>query len=67
MPRDYRAAENTRRAKALRDRALARPEMGQPSEERASAAGPTSMGVKVRNASDDLLIEAFLRQKKGDA
>ena len=52
------------KAKALRDRALARPEMGQPSEERVSAAGPTSMGVKVRNASDDLLIEAYLRQKE---
>lgn len=50
----------------MRDRALARPEMGQPSEERISAAGPTSMGVKVRSATDDVLIEAYLRQKAGD-
>lgn len=63
MPRNMRANESARRAKALRDRALTRPEMGQPSEPRTSAAGPTSMAMKVKDPSDALLIEAWLQQK----
>lgn len=63
MPRDLRASENQKRARARRDHALARQELGQPTEPRIAAAGPVSMGVKVRSASDDLLIEAYLAQK----
>lgn len=63
MPRDLRANENQRRAKSRRDSALARVELGQPTSPRVSAAGPTAMAVKARDASDDLLIEAWLKDK----
>ena len=63
MPRDLRSHENAKRSRAKRDSALARVEMGQPSSPRVSAAGPVSMGVKVRDAGDDLLIEAYLNSR----
>lgn len=64
MPRDLRASENQKRARARRDSALARQELGQPTEPRTAPVGPTSMGIKVRSASDDLLIESYLAQRK---
>lgn len=63
MPRDMKASENQKRARARRDHALARQELGQPTVPRTSPAGVTSMGIKVRSASDDFLIEAYLAQK----
>lgn len=63
MPRNMKQHEHAKRSRARRDSALARVEMGQPSSPRVSAVGPVSMGVKVRDASDDLLIEAYLAQK----
>lgn len=63
MPRDLKSHENAKRARARRDSALARQELGRPTEPRAPAAGPMSMGVKVRSPSDDLLIEAYLAQQ----
>lgn len=63
MPRNMRRNEHIRSATAKRQSALARVELGQPSSPRVSAVGPVSMGVKVRDASDDLLIEAWMAQK----
>lgn len=67
MSRGMRAHEITRRAKALRDRALARVELRQPSSSpRDPASGPTSMAVKARDPADAILIEAYLRQRGRD-
>lgn len=64
MTRGLRASEQEKRAKARRQSALKRVELGQESAPRVSAAGPTSMAIKARDASDDLLVEAYLRQKE---
>ncbi len=67
MPRDLKSHENAKRARARRDSALARQELGYPTEPRTAPAGPTSMGIKVRSASDDLLIEAYLNSRNPHA
>lgn len=64
MPRDPKAAETRKSARARRDRALARQEIGQPTAPRRPASGPTSMAVKMRDAGDDALIENFLRKDR---
>lgn len=66
MARSYREAENQRRAKALRDQALARNELRQPSEPRESAAGATSFPVKKINTASAEAIARFLAVKNGD-
>lgn len=65
MPRDYRAHENERKAKARRAFALLRRELDRPTEPRKVAASPTSAAVKVQTPADALLIEAWLRGKQG--
>jgi hypothetical protein len=64
MPRHYKAHEHQRRAKALRDQALQRNELRQPSEERESAAGATSFPVKKIDMDSARAIEAFLQRQK---
>lgn len=63
MTRSMRRKEHIRAVTARRESALARIEMGQRSSPRVSAAGPVSMAVKERVASDDLLIEAWMAMK----
>jgi hypothetical protein len=65
MPRDYRAHENAKMAKAKRMLALERNELRGPGTPHVSAAGPTSAPIKLADANDAALIEAFLR-KRGD-
>lgn len=65
MPRDHKANENRKRAKARRDGALQRIELLWPSEPRESAAGATSFPVKARSENDDALIRDFLARKGG--
>lgn len=64
MPRDYRAAENMRRAKALRDQALARNELREPSSPRESAVGATSFAVKKTDAATERAIAEYLRRSR---
>jgi hypothetical protein len=60
MTRNMRQGEVIRRAKALRQAALDRPELrGKPSPREASS-GPTSMAVKIVDAGDRALIDAAL-------
>jgi hypothetical protein len=64
MPRDLRANENVKRAKAKRQFALERREMLQPTVPRVSAAGPISMAIKV-----DLfraMIDAEIERRKSN-
>lgn len=65
MPRDYRASENRKLARASRARALLRPEMLYPTEPRAAAAGPTSLAVKVVDPELRRMIdEAIARRNR---
>lgn len=66
MPRDYRANENERKAKARRAHALSRTELGQPTTPRTSAAGPTSMGIKAIDPETTRMVEEFLAARRGD-
>ena len=63
MPRDFRASENTKRAKAKRQAALSRPEMLQPTAPRRSAAGPTSMAVKSEDPATRRMIDEALARR----
>lgn len=63
MPRDLRANENQRRARARREGALARAEFRYPSSPRDAPVSPTSFPVKKVNPADQAAIEAFLRSK----
>lgn len=65
MPRDLHAGESLRRARARRESAMARQELGQPTSPRDPAAGPTSMAVKRRDTTDDRLVAEFLAQRGG--
>lgn len=65
MPRDLRATENQKRAKARRQAALARPEMLQPSTPRRSAAGPTSMAIKTEDPATRRLIDEAIARREG--
>lgn len=64
MPRNLKASENAKLARSRRAFALERSELRGESEPRVAPAGPTSMPVKARSASDDLLIEAYLKQRE---
>lgn len=63
MPRDYRARENARMAKSRRAYAMERNELRQESSPRTSAAGPTSLAIKVNPHA--AAIEAFLAKREG--
>ncbi len=64
MPRDLRASENQKRAKARRIGALARNELRAPSEPRESSAGPTSFPVKKTDMATRAAIDAFLSRRQ---
>lgn len=64
MPRDYKAHENQKKAKARRAHALSRTELRQPSVARVPASGPVSMGIKATNPEDDRIIAEFLKRRK---
>lgn len=63
MPRDYRANENQKKAKARRSHALARNEVCQPTTPRVSAAGVTSAPVKSADPEIDRLVAEFLSRR----
>ncbi len=63
MPRDLRANESERRAKARRTGALARIELRYPSSPREPAAGATSFPVKAQDPATRAAIDEFLRGK----
>ena len=65
MPRDYRAAENTKRSKARREHALARLDLREESTPREPAIGVTSQAVKVMDPASAAAIEAFMSRKNG--
>lgn len=65
MPRDLRAGENQRRARARREGALARVELRQESTPRTSAAGTTSFAVKAEDPATRAAIDAFMSLRKG--
>ena len=60
MPRDLRANESMKRAKAKRQAALNRPEMLQPTTPRISADGPISMAVKAEDQATRRMIDDAL-------
>lgn len=66
MPRDYKASENQKRAKARRSAALTRPELRQASVPRQAAAGATSFPVKKESPSIRAAVDAFLSRQKVD-
>lgn len=63
MPRDMRADENRKRAKARRDFALERNEFRYPSEPRIAPDGPTSFPLKADNIDDRRLIDEALARR----
>lgn len=63
MPRDFMAAENTKRAKAKRQAAIDRPELLQPTTPRRSAAGPTSMAIKDEDPATRRMIDEALARR----
>jgi hypothetical protein len=65
MTRHLKAHERARKAKALREGALARGELRYPSAIREAAAGATSFPVKARDPAVDAAVEAFLAKKEG--
>jgi hypothetical protein len=65
MPRDYKAAENQKRAKARRMGALARNELREPSVPRESPVGATSFPVKKIDMATAEAVKAFLDRRGG--
>lgn len=65
MPRDYRVAENQKRAKARRIGARARNELRAPSEPRESPVGATSFPVKKIDMATASAIAAYLERQRG--
>lgn len=66
MPRDYRASENQKRAKARRSHALARNELRQPTAPRVAPDGPTSAPIKAADPETDRLVTEFLARRRGE-
>lgn len=62
MPRDFRADENSKRARAKREAALMRNELGRPSSPRIAAAGPVSMAVKLHDPATRAMIDAAIAE-----
>jgi hypothetical protein len=67
MPRDLKAHEHGKRARARREFALQRRDLREPSTPRAAAAGVTSHAVKKIDTDTRAAIDAFLRAKNGGA
>lgn len=65
MPRDFKAHENDKRAKARRAHALQRLDLREPSVPRQAAAGATSHAVKARDPETDRLIAEFRARVPG--
>jgi hypothetical protein len=63
MPRDLKAHENQKRARARREGALARREFAYPSVPRSAAAGPTSPAVKIVDPESAAAIAAFMNKR----
>lgn len=57
------ACETVRHAKAKRSTALARVELGQPTAQRAPAAGVKSMAVKVQDAEIRRIVDEALARR----
>lgn len=66
MPRDLRATNNMKMAKAKRERAMMRPEMLLPSAPRVAAAGVTSMAVKVEDPETRRMIDEALARRSAN-
>lgn len=64
IPRDFKAHENDRRAKARREFALQRRDLREPSTPRAQAAGPISHAVKVVDPETERLVAEFMERKR---
>lgn len=64
MPRRLSARESGMKAKALRDQALRRPELGYATEPRESAAGATSYPVKKIDTASADAIARFMESKQ---
>ncbi len=64
MPRDFRAHENAKMAKAKRQIALERNELRGPSTPHVSAAGPTSAPIKAPDPVELAMIEQFILNRK---
>jgi len=65
MPRDFKAHENEKRARARRQAAMMRPEILQPTTPRTSAAGPTSMAVKIEDPNTRRMIDEAIARGVG--
>ena len=63
MPRDNSARANARHAKAKRDAALSRAELGWPTAPRISAAGVTSMAVKAEDQAVRKMVDEAMARK----
>ena len=66
MPRDYRASENQKMAKARRSHALARNELRQPTVPRVAPAGATSAPIKASDPETARMVDEFLSRRKGE-
>ena len=64
MPRNLKRGESIRIAKGKRDTALKREELRGPSEPRVSAAGPTSMAVKLEDPETRRIIDEALAKRR---
>jgi hypothetical protein len=64
MPRDFRAKENLRNAKAKRDAALKRVELGFPTTPRVSPDGKTSMPIKAPDPETERLVREFMERAR---
>jgi hypothetical protein len=64
LPRDFRAAANTKAAKGRRLIALGRPELLKPTTPRRAASGVTSMAVKDDDPALRKMIDDALAMRK---
>ena len=64
MPRDIRATQNTKIAKARRQAALARPEVLQQTTPRVTAAGVTSMAIKAEDPATRRMIDEAIARRR---
>jgi hypothetical protein len=64
VTRHLKAHERAKKAKALREGALARAELRHPSANREAAAGATSYAVKARDPGVEAAVQAFLAKKE---
>jgi hypothetical protein len=64
MPRNHRAKEIAKIARAKRDSALERAEFRYPSEARVAAASPTSFAVKAEDPATQAMIADFLEKRR---